>query len=140
MPLGLTKVAVGCRSLLILQQRQAGRVEDVNGVSVVVCATRNRPKRADELPGGSIYWIIKHALIARQTILDIVQVDSKRGKSCHILLSPEVVPVLAVPLRAHQGWRYLDPANTPPDLANVGGDLGEMPSKLMRDLTRLGLI
>ena len=61
----LTKVAFACRDLEMLQQRIAGRA--VNGEVRVV--TRMRPKRADELIGGSIYWIVKHRLVGRQEIL-----------------------------------------------------------------------
>ena len=36
---------------------------------IVPIVTRFRPTRADELVGGSLYWIIKHRIAARQTIL-----------------------------------------------------------------------
>jgi len=136
----MTKVAVGCRSLAQLTQRQASRVSMHAGVPAVVCTTRFMPKRADELVGGSIYWIVKHTLTARQTILGFEMVEGERGKRCHIHLDTKVVPVLAAPLRAHQGWRYLEPAAAPPDLDSVGAEIGEMPVKMMRDLRGLGLL
>src|SRR5215210_7293312 len=99
MDLHMTKVAIGCRTLAQLTQRQAGRV-GVRGT--VVCATRFMPKRADELQrAGSLYWIVKHTLTARQRILDFELIETERGTRCHIHLDPEVVPVLATPLRAH---------------------------------------
>lgn len=140
MALHMTKVAVGCRSLAHLTQRQASRVTMHDQVAVVPCWTRFMPKRADELVGGSIYWIVKHTLTARQTVLGFDMVETERGKHCQILLAPTVVPVLAAPLRAHQGWRYLEPAAAPPDLDSVGAELGALPVKLMRDLRGLGLI
>ena len=136
----MTKVAVGCRSLAQLTQRQAGRVSMHAGVPAVPCWTRFMPKRADELVGGSMYWIVKHTLAARQTILGFEMIETDRGKRCQILLTPDVVPVLAAPLRAHQGWRYLEPEAAPPDLDSVGGEIGTLPVKLMRDLRGLGLI
>ena len=136
----MTKVAVGCRNLATLTQRQASRVSAYAGVPVVACWTRFVPKRADELVGGSMYWIVKHALVARQTILGFQIVESDRGKRCQILLTPDVVPVLAAPLRAHQGWRYMEAASTPPDLDSVGAEIGALPLKLMRDLRGLGLL
>ena len=63
MPLNISKVAVGCASLDALRARQAQRLAD----GVVPIVTRFRPKRADELVGGSIYWIVKHRIAARQT-------------------------------------------------------------------------
>ena len=63
--LHLSKVAVGCASLDTLRKRQAGRAAD----GFVPIVTRFRPKRAEELIGGSIFWIVKHRLMARQRIL-----------------------------------------------------------------------
>ena len=63
--LHLTKVAFGCRTLEALQKRVAARARD-GEVRVV---TRMRPKRMDELLGGSLHWIVKHRIIARQQIL-----------------------------------------------------------------------
>ena len=139
-PLHMTKVAVGCQALSQLAQRQAGRTTAYAGVPAVPAWTRYMPKRAEELVGGSMFWIIKHTLIARQTILGFELVDSDRGKQCLIWLAPELVPVFARPLRAHQGWRYMEGAACPPDLDSVGAEIGALPVKLMRDLRGLGLL
>ena len=136
----MTKVAVSCPNVAQLTKRQAGRVELRAGVPTVVCQTRFMPKRFEELVGGSLFWIVKHTLAARQTILDFETVDTRQGKKCHIHLSPEVVPLLAAPLRAHQGWRYLEDVARPPDLSSVGSDLAELPIKMMRELRGLGLL
>jgi hypothetical protein len=136
--LHLTKVAVGCRSLKELTNRQAARVIDWHGRPAVFSTTRFMPKRADELIGGSICWIVKHMLIARQEILAFEPVETKTVTRCNIMLDATVVPILATPLRAHQGWRYRD--TLPPDVADMGGDIAEMPTKMMRDLTAMGLI
>ena len=136
----MTKVAVSCPNVAHLTKRQAGRVEMRGDVETVICQTRYSPKRAGELVGGSLFWIVKHTLAARQTILDFEMVDTRQGKKCHIHLSPEVVPVLAAPLRAHQGWRYLEEAARPPDLSEVGGDVGQLPFKMMRSLRELGIL
>ena len=66
MPLHLTKVAVGCASLEALQNRIERRV---SGEGVVRVPTRMRPKRMAELVGGSLHWIVKHRIVARQEIL-----------------------------------------------------------------------
>jgi hypothetical protein len=62
MPLHLTKVAVGCASVEALQNRIARRVSG----GVVRVPTRMRPKRMAELVGGSLHWIVKHRIVARQ--------------------------------------------------------------------------
>lgn len=136
MPLHMTKVAVGCRSLDHLRTRQAARVEGAQ----CVCWTRFLPKRAGDLVGGSLYWIVKHTLVGRQEILGFDEAETDRGKYCRILLAPEVVPVLAQPLRAHQGWRYLEPDAAPPDLDAVGGDVGTLPVPMLRELRALYLV
>jgi len=136
----MTKVAVGCATLAALAQRQAARLAAFGGSPAVPCWTRYMPKRAEELVGGSLFWIMKHTLIARQTILGFELVESDRGKQCQIWLTPELVPVLAASLRAHQGWRYREAAACPPDLDSVGAEMGALPVKLMRDLRGLGLL
>ena len=63
--LHLTKVAFACRDLDVLQERVKRRA--VGGE--VRIATRMRPKRVDELIGGNLYWIVRHAIIAGLEII-----------------------------------------------------------------------
>jgi hypothetical protein len=49
------------------------------------------------------------------------------------------VPVVAVPRRAHQGWRYFDAADAPPDAA-TGSDSDALPIGMVRDLQALRLM
>ena len=72
--LHISKVAVGCASLQALQARQDARRPS----GVVPLLTRFRPTRADELIGGSIYWIIKHRIVARQTIIGFADNEGDR--------------------------------------------------------------
>jgi hypothetical protein len=134
MPLNISKVAVGCSSLDSLRARQQLRL--AGGVVPVV--TRFRPKRADELVGGSIYWIVKHRIAARQTIIGFA--DREEDRRTIIRLDPELVLVRALPRRAHQGWRYLDPADAPLDLAGDETGLAELPPELTARLSALALI
>ncbi|MDB5684659.1 MAG: hypothetical protein JWM75_2357 [Sphingomonas bacterium] len=133
-PLHLTKVAVGCVSVDELAGRLDGRA---TGAETTV-TTRYKPKRADELIGGSLFWIIKHRLVARQTILGFGECDD--GRRCVIQLSAALVPVRAYPKRAHQGWRYLQGGDAPGDLADGAGDLGQMPPSLISELAALALL
>jgi hypothetical protein len=100
--------------------------------------TRFRPKRADELIGGSIYWIIKHRVAVRQTIVGFAEDATDRRTI--IRLDPVLVPVRAQPKRAHQGWRYLDEEDAPPDLGGVGDGVAALPPKLAEQLAVLALI
>ena len=100
--------------------------------------TRMRPKRAAELIGGSLYWIVKHQLVARSRIL---RFDEDERGHCLIRLDARLVPVRARPKRAHQGWRYLVEADAPVDLeGGEADDLAALPSNMVRELTALYLI
>jgi hypothetical protein len=136
MTLHLTKVAVGCPDIETLAARQAHWWGDGRAGA----HTRMMPKRADELIGGSLFWIIAHRLVARQTILSISMADTPWGPKCAIELVPGPVLVEPTPKRAHQGWRYLAGEDAPPDLP-AGAAPGEaLPAGLMRELLALGLV
>jgi hypothetical protein len=130
--LHLTKVAFACRDLEMLQQRIAGRA--VGGVVRVV--TRMRPKRASELIGGSLYWIVKHRLIACQEIL---RLDDREDGRIDIVCSAELMTVAPMPRRAHQGWRYLEEADAPTS-QEAGTGLGALPPQLYGRLVALALV
>ena len=118
--LHISKVAVGCASFDALRKRQQARFAE----GCVPITTRFRPKRADELIGGSIYWIIKHRVTARQTILGF---DDGEDRRTIIRLDRKLVPVKAYPKRAHQGWRYLAPADAPQDFDGDDEGLASLP-------------
>jgi hypothetical protein len=132
--LNISKVAVGCASLEALQRRQKMRLAD----GVVPIVTRFRPKRADELIGGSIFWIVKHRLAARQTILGFAEREEDRKTV--IRLDPELVPVKARPKRAHQGWRYLAAEDAPQDFDGEDEGVAALPPDLAVKLAALALI
>ena len=135
MPLHITKVAVGCADLDTLAARLASRAAD--GESFVT--TRFRPKRADEVIGGSLFWIIKHRLLARSPILGFA--DDPDGRRVRIRVAEGLVPVRAFPKRAHQGWRYLLGHEAPPDLADGAAEgLDTLPPSLIVELEALALL
>ncbi len=137
MPLHLTKVAFGATSL----DHLAERLEQRGAAGPVFLTTRYLPKRHVEIIGGSLFWIIKHQLIARSPILRFGEAEEgPQGKRVAIHIEPRVVLVEARPRRAHQGWRYLEGVDAPPDLGEgmLQGDM--MPAALMGRLAGLGLI
>lgn len=131
--LNISKVAVGCRTFEALRKRQEARVAD----GFVPIVTRFRPRRADELVGGSIYWIVKHRITARQTILGFAEGEDRRTI---IRLDPKLVPVRARPKRAHQGWRYMTADDAPADFDGDDEGLAAMPPELAVKLASLALI
>jgi hypothetical protein len=130
--LHLTKVAVGCASVEALQNRIARRVS--NGE--VRIPTRMRPKRMAELVGGSLHWIVKHRIIARQEIL---RFDDRNDGRIDIVCSAELELVPPKPKRAHQGWRYLEEDQAPTG-EDDGTGLSELPPRMYARLATLGLV
>jgi hypothetical protein len=104
--------------------------------------TRMWPKRAEEvLAGGSIYWVIKGMVLGRQSILGLERLTGADGiERCAIVLAREVVRVAPSPRQPFQGWRYLDPADAPPDLraARAGDD--DLPPALSAALAEIGVL
>ncbi len=134
MPLHLTKVAFGAESVDHLAERLRLRGEE----GPVFLTTRYLPKRHEEVAGqGSIFWILKHQLIARSPILGFG--DAEEGRVA-IHIDPKLVLVQARPKRAHQGWRYLEGADAPLDLGGDATGLDVMPPALMTKLAELALI
>jgi hypothetical protein len=132
--LNISKVAVGCASFDALAKRQQARLSG----GIVPIVTRFRPKRAEELIGGSIYWIVKHRLAARQTILGFAEREEDRRTV--IRLDPDLVVVKAQPKRAHQGWRYLEAEDAPADFEGESDGTAELPANLAIKLSALFLI
>ncbi|HET9354379.1 MAG TPA: DUF1489 family protein [Sphingomicrobium sp.] len=130
--LHLTKVAVGCASLEALQNRIARRVSG----DVVRVPTRMRPKRMEELVGGSLHWIVKHRIIARQQIL---RFEDRADGRLDIVCSAELVVLPPKPRRAHQGWRYLEEEDAPTGEGDDSG-LSELPPRLYGRLAALALV
>ena len=133
MPLHLTKVAVGCRTIESLEKRTLTRARD-GEVRVV---TRMRPKRMAELVGGSLYWIVKHRITARNRIVGFAEGEDRRTV---IYLDPMLVAVKAAPKRAHQGWRYLAPLDAPADFDGTDEGISILPPGLAVKLAALALI
>ena len=131
MPLHLTKVAVGCASVEALKNRIARRVTTAGEVRV---PTRMRPRRAGELIGGSLHWIVKHRIVACQQIL---RLDDRSDGRIDIVCAPDLVILSPVPKRAHQGWRYFER-----EQAMVADDsgVGELPPALYGKLAALALV
>lgn len=136
MALHLIKLAVGIEDVEHLRRVQAARRQQ-HGETFHL--TRMVPARAAELlDGGSIHWVIKGMVAARQRILDIrSEPDDEGRRRCRLVLDPELREVERRPQRPFQGWRYLRAADAPPDRA-TGEE--EAPPEMAEELRRLGLI
>lgn len=136
MALHILKLCVGVETLADLAAWQAQRLARMKGPRKRLShVTRMTPKRRDEiLDGGSLYWVIKGQIAARQPIVDLKPAVKNGHPSCAIVYEPVLIPVARRLQRAFQGWRYLKPENAPPDLpGGVSGELGA-------ELAALGLL
>jgi hypothetical protein len=134
MPLHLTKIAFRSESPATLRAWLESHVE----LGEARLTTRYLPKRLAEMDGASLYWIHGGALVGRSAILGFME----NGQGRHwIRLKPTLIPVRSIPKRAHQGWRYLEGKDAPPDLGEGEADgRDEMSPKLLGELMRMGLV
>lgn len=104
--------------------------------------TRMWPKEgAQVLDGGSLYWVFKGLVLARQRVLALDEVVGADGvRRCALVLDPAVVRTLPQPRRPFQGWRYLKPADAPRDLAPGRDTEAPLPPELQAALADLGVL
>ena len=144
MVVNLIKLCVGISSIEELERlqqnrRRQRRAQDAEALNIHV--TRNTPKRAREIIGkGSLYWVIKRRVVARQSIVDIRSTNIEGKKHCGIILHSEIIRTNPKPCRPFQGWRYLELADAPADLSSVGDRPDDMPYRLQDELRSLGLL
>jgi len=141
MTLHLLKLCVGAETVQDLADWHAdplsrgpdGRIRHI---------TRMWPKQADRvLDGGALYWVIKGLVQVRQRILALEEVDRGDGvRRCAIVLDPALVRTRPQPRRPFQGWRYLEPAEAPADLAPGRAEEPALPADLQAALADLGVL
>ncbi|MDX2234450.1 MAG: DUF1489 domain-containing protein [Hyphomonadaceae bacterium] len=137
MTLHIMKLCVGADSVEDLADWQRRQVQTLKR-RAPVCGTRMWPKRADEvLAGGSLYWVIKGAIVVRQRIVAIDEVRDEHGLRCGLWLDPALKRTAPQPRRAFQGWRYLKPEDAPADLSKRKG-ADALPPELQAQLVALG--
>ena len=137
--LHLIKLSVGTESVDTLKVWQATpRAQGPDGLPRHI--TRMWPKReAELLKGGSIYWVIKGAIQARQRIVRLDEVDTGDGiRRCAIVLNPEIIRTATALRRPFQGWRYLESRNAPRDLPR-GRANDDLPPRLSAALSDIGV-
>lgn len=143
MALHLIKLCVGCDSIAELADWQSLRRKQLRAkkkTPELVHITRMTPKRSAELlDGGSLYWVIKGHIAARQKLLGFREVRKNGIPHCGLVYDEELIPVSPRPRRPFQGWRYLEAADAPPDLARTRGGK-DLPEHLQRELAALGLL
>ena len=137
MALHLIKLCVGVETILELEEWVEQRMRE-RGCHFHT--TRMVPKRVDELgDGGSLYWVIKGQIMARQTLLELREMKKNGVPHCGLVYDKRLIPVRPRPRRAFQGWRYFEGKDAPADIAEIKGAQG-LPENLKRELATLGLL
>ena len=139
MPLHLIKLAVGVDDVPHLRKLQKEHRRE-RGRSVFY--TRHMPRRREEiLDGGSIYWVIKGYIRARERVLEFIPVVEDDGERyCLVRYDPKVIETVWQPKRPFQGWRYLLPKDAPPDRPAHAAHEDRLPEKMAEELRALGLL
>jgi hypothetical protein len=141
----LIKLSVGVedvRHLARLQERRLADAERRGEAPELKHVTRNTPKRAVEiLDGGSIYWVIKGFVRARQPIIAMRAVHREDGRpACALVLKPGLIRTELRSFRPFQGWRYLSSEDAPSDAAPFKEGQEDVPDEMAAELKGLGLL
>jgi len=139
--INIIKLSVGSESVESLTEWQANRRAQMSR-DYALHITRMWPRRDQEVfNGGSMYWVIKGFIQARQQIIGFEEVIGDDGiRRCGIMLAPELIRTTAVRRRPFQGWRYLTPDDAPKDLPVGRATDDKLPKDLEIALADLGLI
>lgn len=139
--LNLQKLSVGTENVADLAAWQATKRSQTEKDFLPRHVTRMWPKRVDEvLAGGSMYWVIKGSLLARQRIVRFDEYNSADGvRRCAIVLDPELIRVVPTIKRPFQGWRYLKPEDAPMDLPKGREEEEPLPAELSAALAEIGI-
>ncbi len=137
----LVKLCVGAEKVEDLENWQKARA---NGVADYQPrhVTRMWPKREEELVnGGSLYWVFKGLILARQRVLRLEEVIGEDGiRRCGIVMERAVIRTQPAVRRPFQGWRYLAPEDAPADLPRRRRGDDALPVELSSELAAIGIL
>lgn len=138
--LHLVKLSVGSESVATKDAWQADQM--LQSGTAPRHVTRMWPRRETELlDGGSIYWVIKGNILARQEIIRLDEVIGQDGiRRCGIVLNPQLMQTVPQPRRPFQGWRYLTDEDAPRDTTVFVDGADELPTEMQAHLASLGVL
>ena len=142
----LIKLCVGVDTLEELAAWQTMRLEKLAAMGSppeLIHRTRHMPRQAEAvLKSGSLYWVIKGSIRARQKIVELREETCAEGRTmCGLVLGHALIATRPQPRRPFQGWRYLNPEDTPADLGT--GEAAEqsgIPEAMRAQLAELSLL
>ncbi|HGG05930.1 MAG TPA: DUF1489 family protein [Aliiroseovarius sp.] len=136
----LVKLCVGASLVEDLERWQASRAQG-RADYAPRHVTRMWPRReADLLNGGSLYWVFKGQILARQAIVNLEEVIGEDGiRRCGIVMERAIIRTQSAPRRPFQGWRYLTPQDAPADLPRSRAGDDTLPDTLSAALAEIGV-
>ena len=140
MTIHLKKLCVGATEIKDLYDRQ-----DLirKKYDETIHITRMFPKKhLDLMDGGSIFWVFKGFIKARQLIKGIdVYIGQDSIRRCKITLSEDIVLTTHKKERPFQGWRYLNVQDAPKDIRLYKkSEHKKEDEELVSELSKLGLV
>lgn len=140
--LNLVKLSVGTESVEGLAEWHGSGAARKH-LGKLCHVTRMWPRRKDEILdcGGSIFWVIRGMILARQKISGFEPYDGADGVTrCAILLDDDLIRTVPLPRKAFQGWRYLAGADAPLDLGRGLSLDASLPPDLEQGLAQIGVL
>ena len=145
-PVNIVKLAVGVKSveeLALIQKRFMDQPRSKSSKGFYH-STKLMPKKHEAIvASGSLYWVIKGVICARQKIVEIIKQEDIDGvKRCRIYLDNSIIKTTPIRKRPFQGWRYLKKNRTPADIVNsITASLDDdIPLEIQQQLLEVGLI
>ena len=144
--INIVKLAVGVKSveeLALIQRRflSHGGTHENNGF---YHSTKLMPKKHEAIvKSGSLYWVIKGVICARQKIVAITKDEDSDGiKRCKIFLDDTIIKTTPMRKKPFQGWRYLKKNRTPADIIDpvTGTFEDDIPLEVQQQLLEVGLL
>ncbi len=136
----LVKLCVGTDNVRQLETWQRSRFGSRGSNPEHV--TRSHPRRAEEvLRGGSLYWVFRGRIMARQRIIALESRKCSDGMTrCAIVLDPQIIRTFPASRQPFQGWRYLEAKDSPADLPESRQDDDDIPPAVHDALLEIGVI
>ena len=139
----LIKLCVGAQNVSDLYNWQKNRlIHDKNLENhTTFFITRMRPKRENDiLNGGSIFWVFKGLILARQKIIGFDNFMSEDNiLRCKVILDRKIVLTDAYHKKPFQGWRYFSQKEAPKDREIFSDEKTQLPLKIEKELSELGI-
>ena len=144
--INIVKLAVGVQSVeeLALIQRRFLNQPSAQTSKGFYHSTKLMPKKHEAIvESGSLYWVIKGVICARQKIVEIIKQEEPDGiKRCRIYLEDSIIKTTPIRKRPFQGWRYLKKNKTPADIIDpiTGTFDDDIPLDVQQQLLEVGLL